>query len=79
VQGAKAPSRLHSNVLPAWLELKPKLALVWLVTGGGSEPMVVSGAVMSIVQLSLAGVTSAFPAGSVAFTAKVCGFSSRPV
>jgi hypothetical protein len=52
VQAAKgAPSRLHSKVLPASLEVKLKLASGLLLGSGGLESIVVSGAAASTVQL----------------------------
>ena len=66
-----APSSLHSKVLPALVAVKLKVALVLLVRAGGFAVMVVSGAVVSMVQLKLAGVASMFPAGSIARTWKV--------
>ena len=51
VHGAAVPaSRLQANY-PASLEVKLKLAVVLLVGDGGPEVIVVSGGVMSIVQL----------------------------
>ncbi len=66
-----APSSLHSKVLPALVAVKPKLALVLLVVSGGLAVIVVSGAVVSMVQVKLAGVASTLPAGSMARTWKV--------
>jgi hypothetical protein len=44
------------------VEVKLKLAFVLLVSAGGPAVMVVSGAVVSIVQVKLAGVGSVLPA-----------------
>jgi hypothetical protein len=66
-----APSRLHWNVAPASFELNVKVALPLFDSGSGVESIVVSGTTVSTVQLKLAGVGSAFPAGSVAHTSKV--------
>jgi hypothetical protein len=44
------------------VDVKLKLALVLLVSAAGLAVMVVSGAVVSMVQVKLAGVGSVFPA-----------------
>jgi hypothetical protein len=54
-----------------------KLASAERTTPEGPESIVVSGAVVSTVQLRLAPVDSWFPAGSVALTVKVCEPSAR--
>jgi hypothetical protein len=52
VQAVKAASsRAHSKLEPASLELKLKLALVLLLSSGGPESMLVSGAVVSTVHV----------------------------
>ena len=51
-----APSSLHSNVLPAFVAVKLKLALVLLVSAGGLAVIVVSGVVVSMVHVHAAGV-----------------------
>jgi hypothetical protein len=52
VHAAKEPaSSLHSNVLPASVDVKLKLALVLLVVAAGLAVIVVSGAVVSMVQV----------------------------
>jgi hypothetical protein len=51
-----ALSRLHSNVLPASVEVKLKIALVLLVVAGGAEVIVVSAGMLSMIQVKLAGV-----------------------
>jgi hypothetical protein len=80
VQAAKAaPSRLHWNVEPTSVEVKLRLADVELLTAGGADVMVVSGAARSIVHVWLAGVVSVFPAGSVARTWKVWLPAVKPV
>ena len=76
MQGAKAAaSSAHSNVAPASLE-KAKVALV---PGVCAEVIVVSGAVVSTVQLWLAGLVSVLPAASVARTRNWCGPAARLV
>ena len=74
-------SRLHWKVEPVSLEEKPKLAeaLFTVLPEAGPEVMVVSGAVVSTVQVRLAGVPSVWPAASVALTWKVCEPSERSV
>jgi hypothetical protein len=68
----KAPaSTRHAKPDPASLELKVKVALVAFVGSDGPESTVVSGGVVSIVQVQVAGVGSVFPSESVARTAKV--------
>ena len=63
MQAAKEPaSSLHAKVLLAFVAVKLKLALVPFVGAGGLAVMVVSGAVVSIVQVKLAGVGSVLPA-----------------
>jgi hypothetical protein len=80
VQAVKEPaSSLHSKVLPASVAVKLKLALVLLVVAAGLAVIVVSGAVVSIVQVKLAGVESVLPAGSVAWTWKVWLPTARAV
>ena len=66
-------------MLPASVEVKLKLALVWLVGLDGLAVMVVFGAVVSTVHVYAAGVESALPAGSVDVTENVWGPSVRPV
>ncbi len=46
-----APSRLHAIVAPGSFDIKLKLALVLLVSAGGFAVIVVSGGVVSIVQV----------------------------
>ncbi len=65
------PSMRHSKVEPGSLELKVKVGVVSLDGWAGVESRLVTGAVRSIVQVSLAGVASVLPAGSVARTSKV--------
>ena len=59
--------------------MKLKLADVELLTAGGADVIVVSGAVRSIVHVWLAGLASVFPAGSVARTWKVWLPAVKPV
>jgi hypothetical protein len=75
----EAPSSEHSKLLPASSAAKEKLAVVCVVGVGGPEPIVVSGAVRSIVQLYVAGETSVLVAGSLARTWKVCAPAVSPV
>ena len=67
---AVPPSSLQLNVEPLLLELKPKLAEVWLVGFAGFEEIVTTGAVVSIVQVYDA--LAVLPAESVAVTVNVC-------
>ena len=73
-----AASSLHSNVAPASL-LKAKLASLLVEGLAGVLASVVSGAVVSTVQVWLAGVGSAVPPLSMALTANVWEPSLRPV
>jgi hypothetical protein len=73
------PSSRHSNVEPPWVALKEKLAFAEPLGSLGCAVIVVSGAVVSIVQVKLAGEASVLPAVSVARTSKVCEPSARPV
>ena len=50
---------------------KVKLAAALLVSAGGPESIAVVGAVVSTVQVELAGVASMFPAWSIARTSKL--------
>jgi hypothetical protein len=79
VQPAYAPpSRLHSKVEPDSFETRSKVALVEGVCAAGVvAPIVVTGGVVSIVQVYEAGLGSVFAAESVALTWKVCGPSAR--
>ena len=72
-----AESRAQVKVEPAWLEVKEKLAVDWLVRVAGEEVMVTTGAARSIVQASEAGL-DVLPAGSVAVTEKVWLPAARP-
>ena len=73
-----APSRLHSNVEPGSVVEKSNVAPVAVVSARGSlGPIVVSGAVASIVQAYEAAVGSTFPAASTARTWNVCAPSAR--
>jgi hypothetical protein len=74
-----APSRLQANVEPASVDVKLKLGAVELLGFAGLEVIVVSGGVVSIVHVKLAGVRSVFPAGSVARTWKVWLPGTTPV
>ena len=74
---AAAESSAQLKVEPAWLEVKEKLAVDWLVRVAGEEVMVTTGAARSIVQASEAGL-DVLPAGSVAATVNVWLPASRP-
>lgn len=54
------------------------LAVVLLVSSVGPEVTVVSGAVVSMVKVRLAGDASVFPAASVALASIVCWPTARP-
>ena len=56
-----ALSRLHSNVLPASVEVKVKVAKGLFVNVRGLKVMAVFGAFVSIVQSKFAGVGSVLP------------------
>ena len=72
VQEVKAlPSWLQANVLPGSVAVNANVALVLVLVSGGAEVMFVSGAMVSMTQLKLAGEGSMFPAGSRANTRKV--------
>ncbi len=58
-------------MLPALVAEKLKLALVLFVVAGGFAVIVVSGAVVSMVHVKLAGVASTLPSVSMARTWKV--------
>jgi hypothetical protein len=73
-----APS-LHSNVEPVSLEVKLNVADVEFVGSAGAEPIVVFGAVVSIVHVFVAGDASALPAWSTARTWNVWLPSARPL
>ena len=80
VQEAKAAlSRLQAKVLPLSVAVKLKLALVLVVDACGAAVMVVSGGVVSMVQVKLAGDASILPAASVARTWKVWLPAANPV
>jgi hypothetical protein len=72
-----APSREHSDV-PASLDVNSKLAAVAVVVPDGPAVIVVSGAIVSTVQVRVAGVGSMFPAGSFERTSKVWRPSASP-
>jgi hypothetical protein len=75
-----APSSWQAKLAPVGsLELKLKPALVEFVVAAGPAVIEVSGGVVSIVQVKLAGIGSALPAASVAVTWKVCDPGARPV
>ena len=69
VHAVKAPaSSLHSNVEPGSFDSNANVAVVSFVGSVGPDVIVVSGALVSIVQLCVAGVASVLPAMSVALT-----------
>jgi hypothetical protein len=68
----------HSRAEPVSLAENEKPALVLVVVAGGAEPIVVSGATVSIVQLCVAGVASTLPAPSLARTRNWWASSARP-
>lgn len=79
-QVAKAPpSRLHWKVEPASLAVKLKFAEVEFVGCAGAEPIVVFGAVVSIVHVYVAAEASTLPARSTARTWKVWLPCARPL
>ena len=75
-----APSNEHWKLAPVgFVELKLKVAPVAFVGLFGVAVIVVSGAVVSIVQMYVAGIASVFPAASVAFTWNVWLVAARPL
>jgi hypothetical protein len=72
-------SSLHWKVDPASLDVNEKLGPCSADGFVGCDVIVVSGGPVSTIQVNVAGVGSALPAASVAFTENVCGPSSRPV
>ena len=80
MHAANAPlSSEHSNVAVESGDENVKLALAAVVEpAAGPVRICVSGAVVSIVQLELAGLPSALPAASIARTANVCAPSPTP-
>ena len=81
VQAANAAlSSEHSKLEPCSLPEKLNVALVLrVVAGGAPEPIVVSGAAVSMVQLWVAGDWSVLPAASVARTRNTWSPAERPV
>jgi hypothetical protein len=78
LQALKAPSNAHWNVAPA-SEEKEKLGLALLLGFVGDAVIEAAGATVSINHVQVAGVGSAFPAASTAYTAKMCVPSARPL
>ena len=72
-----APSREHANVLGSEA-VKTKVAVVDPVGPEGPDVIVVSGAVVSTVQVQRAGLASTFPARSRARTSNTYVWSVRP-
>jgi hypothetical protein len=72
-----APSSAHSNDAPG-SEVKLKSALLDELGLLGCALIVVSGAVLSIVQAKEPGLASVLPAASLARTEKLCSPSARP-
>ena len=79
-QGAKAaPSSAQAKVEPGSSEARSNVAPADAdVAAGFAGPMVVSGAVVSTVQVADAGVGSTLPAASTAATANVWTPSASP-
>jgi hypothetical protein len=73
---AAPPSMTQLNVLPASVEVNEKLALVLLVGFVGFAVIVVFGATVSTLKLTVAAPT--FVAASVAVTTTLCAPSVRP-
>jgi hypothetical protein len=73
------PSSEQSKREPASPAVKAKAAVLEATVPVGPESIVVSGAAVSSVQVSSAGVGSALPAASIARARKLCGPSERPV
>ena len=71
VHGTVTPSRKHSNVEPASLEMNWSSAVVDSASSGGALRIVVTGGPSS-VHSQVAGVGSAFPDGSIARTSSTC-------
>ena len=72
------PSSWHSKVEPGSVAVNENDALVAFVGSAGVEVIDVSGGVVSIVQVKLAGLASVLPAGSVARTSTVWEPAARP-
>jgi hypothetical protein len=66
-----APSSAHWKDEPLFVDVNWKLAEVDAVVAAGDEVIDVSGGVVSIVQVKLAGVASRLPSESVACTLNV--------
>jgi hypothetical protein len=64
---------LHSNVAPASADEKPNEAALDATVPLGPAVIEVSGAVVSTVQVRVAGVGSMLPAPFLARVVKVCG------
>ena len=69
------PSSWHWKLDPVSVDVKEKLAEVEIEGFAGCEVIDVSGAIVSFVQLQLAGVGSV-PAPLIDLTEKVCGPSA---
>jgi hypothetical protein len=69
----------HWNVEPDSLLVNAKLADPDVLGFGGPDEIVVSGAVVSIVQVRDAGEASTLPAASVARTSNVCDPAPSPL
>ena len=80
VQAEKPPpSTWHSKLVPPSGELNAIVALSDPSTALGPLSITVSGATVSTVQVTLAGLASTFPAASIARTSNVCEPSLNPV
>ena len=69
----------QANVEPGSLAENVNVAVALLSRTGGLDSIDVSGVLVSIVQVKVAGVGSVLPAGSVARTEKVWEPSARPL
>ena len=73
------PSSVQPKVEPVSVALNAKLADAEPTVPVGPASIVVSGGVVSTVQVRLAGLGSVLPAGSVAATVNVCAPSASPL
>jgi hypothetical protein len=74
------PSSEHWKLTPASFALNSNVALVLVVSAGGPDSIVVTGAVRwPIAHSYSAGVGSTVPAASLARTSSRCSPSSRPL
>ena len=73
------PSSVQPKVEPVSVALKAKVAVSEVAMPDGPASIVVSGGVVSTVQIRLAGLGSVLPAGSVARTVNVCAPWASPL